>query len=177
MVSRFAIFMASSMATMSTEDIGLKAQIRWEDRDRRLLDILDWEDRPEATEDVGDMDRGVEISGLAEVLWAFDAIACGSKNSGKEREKKSEFVELSYCGWMGGSLLELRLGPAPAVVHGGAAGTPARLVRRPVQVRARGQYMGPFCKRRTGAIPERLDSEVEKPVPMRDWGGPQEKDG
>lgn len=72
--------MASSMAAMSTDDIGLAADILREDEmDMRLeVDIDECEDRADATEDdEGDVDRGVEISD-EEALGAYEAIACAS---------------------------------------------------------------------------------------------------
>jgi hypothetical protein len=63
-------------------DIGLKADIlREEETDMRLLDIDDWEERPDATEEEGEVDRGVEISEVLVdvVLKAYDAaMACVS---------------------------------------------------------------------------------------------------
>lgn len=56
---------------MSTEDIGLAAEIRRVDEiEMRLeVDIDDCDDRPDATEEEGEIDRGVEMSEL-EVLYA-----------------------------------------------------------------------------------------------------------
>lgn len=56
------------MVAMSTEDIGLEADMRRDDMDMRLLDTDDCEERPDITE-AGEMDRGVEISEL-DVLYA-----------------------------------------------------------------------------------------------------------
>lgn len=57
--------MASSMAKMSTEDIGLKLEMRrLEEMDMRLLDIDVCDERPDATEADGEVDRGVDTSEL-----------------------------------------------------------------------------------------------------------------
>ena len=82
--------MASSMAEISTDDIGLAAEMRRDDEmDMRLeLDIDDCDERAEAAEDEGEMDRGVEMSELLVVLWAYgDAIACAKSGRG-EKDKK-----------------------------------------------------------------------------------------
>lgn len=56
------------MDAMSTEDMGLRLEMRrLEDIDRRLLDMDDWEERAEATDDDGEDERGVDMSEL-EVL-------------------------------------------------------------------------------------------------------------
>lgn len=70
-MSRLAILIASSIEAMSTEDIGLAAEIRRVDEiEMRLeVDIDDCDDRPDATEEEGEIDRGVEMSEL-EVLYA-----------------------------------------------------------------------------------------------------------
>ncbi len=81
--------MASSMAEISTDDIGLAAEMRRDDEmDMRLeLDIDDCEERAEAAEEDGEMDRGVEMSELLVVLCAYDAIACARSGRG-EKDKK-----------------------------------------------------------------------------------------
>lgn len=61
--------MASSIVAISTLDMGFEADMRREDIDMRLLEMDDWEDRPEITEAEGEMDRGVEMSEL-DVLYA-----------------------------------------------------------------------------------------------------------
>lgn len=77
--------MASSMAATSTDDIGFADEILREDEmDMRLeLDMDDCEDRADATEDEGEVDRGVEMSELM-MLAGYEAIACA--NAGKERD-------------------------------------------------------------------------------------------
>jgi hypothetical protein len=42
--------------------------LREEEIDMRLLEIDDWDERPDATEEDGEIDRGVEISELLDVL-------------------------------------------------------------------------------------------------------------
>ena len=79
--------MASSTATISTEDIGFEADILREEIDMRLVDIEDWETRPEKTEE-GEIDLGVEISVL-ELLKTFDAMACEGGQGRKKRGKKA----------------------------------------------------------------------------------------
>ena len=57
--------MASSMVAMSTDDIGFAAEIlRDDEMDMRLLllDIDECEERPETTDEEGEIDRGVEMS-------------------------------------------------------------------------------------------------------------------
>lgn len=78
--------MASSMVAMSTDDMGLAAEIlRDDEMDMRFeLDIDECDDRADAA-DEGEMDRGVEMSEL-EVLWAYDAMACARA----EGERKAE---------------------------------------------------------------------------------------
>ena len=61
--------MASSILAISTEDMGFEADMRREDIDMRLLEMDDWEDRPEITEAKGEMERRVEMSEL-DVLYA-----------------------------------------------------------------------------------------------------------
>lgn len=62
------------MAETSTEDIGFKAEARRVDeRERRLLDIDDWDDRADATDADGEEERGVEACEL-EVLVEYDAM-------------------------------------------------------------------------------------------------------
>lgn len=71
--------MASSMAEMSTDDIGFAADIlRDDEMDMRLeLDIEECEDRADAIDDKdGEVDLGVEISDDEAVLGAYEAIAC-----------------------------------------------------------------------------------------------------
>lgn len=83
------------MVAISTVDIGLEAEILREEMDMRLLDIEDWDERPETT-DAGEIDRGVEISELEVLLLVkgYDAMACASESSGsgevvgRAREKK-----------------------------------------------------------------------------------------
>jgi hypothetical protein len=75
------------MAVMSTEDIGLAAEIlRVDEMDMRLeLDIDECEERPDATEEEGEIDRGVEMSELdVLVLSGYDAMAC--VRVGRERK-------------------------------------------------------------------------------------------
>jgi hypothetical protein len=81
--------MASSMAAISTDDIGLAAEIlRVDEMDMRLeLDIDECDERADATED-GEIDRGVEMSEVDVVLCAYDAIAC-VRVGREEREKGS----------------------------------------------------------------------------------------
>jgi hypothetical protein len=68
-VSRLASFMACSIVAISTEDMGLEAEMRLDETDMRLLVTDDCEDRPDITEAEGEMDRGVEMSEL-DVLYA-----------------------------------------------------------------------------------------------------------
>jgi hypothetical protein len=75
------------MAVISTEDIGLAAEIlRVDETDMRLeLDIDECEERADATEE-GEIDRGVEMSELAVLmLCGYDAMACVRRVG---REKK-----------------------------------------------------------------------------------------
>jgi hypothetical protein len=77
------------MAAMSTEDMGLAAEIlRVDEMDMRLeLDIDECDERPDATEEEGEMDRGVEMSELKVlVLCAYDAIACARVGRGKKKK-------------------------------------------------------------------------------------------
>lgn len=81
--------MASSMAVMSTDDIGFAADIRRDDEmDMRLeLDIEECEDRADAIdEEEGDVDRGVEMSEDEAALGAYEAIACArdGRKGGRE---------------------------------------------------------------------------------------------
>jgi hypothetical protein len=88
-----AILMASSMAAISTDDIGLAAEMRLEDEmDMRLeLDIDECDDRAEATDDVeGELERGVEISEPVAVLGAYDAMACAGWSVGERKEERTE---------------------------------------------------------------------------------------
>lgn len=57
------------MLAMSTEDMGFEADMRRDEMDMRLLDIDDWDERPDVTEAGGEIDRGVEISEF-DVLYA-----------------------------------------------------------------------------------------------------------
>ena len=102
--------MRSSMAVMSTEAMGLDWEMRRLEMDMRLLDIEDWEERPETTEADGEMDRGVLMSEL-EVLKAYDAIgtiACAKGPRGDERSEKrtgdqaeaARNCSLASNGWM-----------------------------------------------------------------------------
>ncbi len=60
--------MACSMEAMSTEDMGFRPEMRRvEEMDMRFVDIDDWEERADTTEEEGDMERGVKLSEL-EVL-------------------------------------------------------------------------------------------------------------
>jgi hypothetical protein len=61
--------MASSMAAISTDDIGLAAEILRVDEMDMRLDIDECDERADATED-GEMDRGVEMSEVDVVLCA-----------------------------------------------------------------------------------------------------------
>lgn len=79
--------MASSMVTMSTLDMGLEAEILREEMDMRLLDMEDWEERPDTTE-AGEIDRGVEISELELLLKPYDAMACARDSSGKRSGRR-----------------------------------------------------------------------------------------
>jgi hypothetical protein len=80
------------MVAMSTDDMGFAADIlRDHEIDMRLLlDIDDWEERADATDEEGEIDRGVEMSELDEVelLYANDAIACASGSRSRSREKE-----------------------------------------------------------------------------------------
>jgi hypothetical protein len=79
--------MASSMAAISTEDIGLAAEIlRVDEMDMRLeLDIDECEERADATEEEGEIDRGVEMSELdVLVLSGYDAMACVRVGRGRK---------------------------------------------------------------------------------------------
>ena len=56
------------------EDMGLNADcLRLRESDRRLLETVEWEERPENAEAAGEEDRGVDISELG-VLYALNAI-------------------------------------------------------------------------------------------------------
>lgn len=57
------------MLVMSTEDIGLEADMRRDEMDMRWLDTDECEERPDTTEAGGEIDRGVEMSEL-DVLYA-----------------------------------------------------------------------------------------------------------
>jgi len=87
-----AILIASSMVARSTEAMGLNSERRREDMDMRLVDIDDWEDRPETTEEDGEVDRGVERSDWEPAeLYAYDAIGTIGglvKGGGDERRKE-----------------------------------------------------------------------------------------
>ena len=76
---------------MSTEAMGLDWEMRrLEEMHMRLLDIDDWEERPETIEEDGEVDRGVEMSEL-DVLKAYDAIgtiACAKRPRGDDRSEK-----------------------------------------------------------------------------------------
>jgi hypothetical protein len=75
------------MAVMSTDDMGLAAEIlRVDEMDMRLeVDIDECDERAEATEDDGEVDRGVETSEvLVLLLGAYDAIACVKVGRGKK---------------------------------------------------------------------------------------------
>jgi hypothetical protein len=75
------------MAVISTDDIGLAAEIlRDDEMDRRFeVDIDDCDERAEATDEEGEVDRGVEMSELLDrVLEAIDAIACVRVGMGKK---------------------------------------------------------------------------------------------
>jgi hypothetical protein len=75
------------MAVMSTDDMGLAAEIlRVDEMDMRLeVDIDECDERAEATEDDGEVDRGVETSEvLVMLLGAYDAIACVKVGRGKK---------------------------------------------------------------------------------------------
>jgi hypothetical protein len=69
-VSRLAIFIASSMRDRSTAETGLKAEILrlLEERDMRWLEREVCDERPDATDEEGDLDRGVDMSELVAVL-------------------------------------------------------------------------------------------------------------
>ncbi len=54
--------------------MGLVAEILLDEREMSLVDIEDWDERAEATDD-GGVGRGVEMSGVDGVLFADDAIA------------------------------------------------------------------------------------------------------
>ena len=81
------------MEAMSTEDMGFKPEMRrLDETDMRLpLDIDEWEERADATEEEGEEDRGVDMSEL-EWLGAYDAIGTiGGRR--KEREGEEAGVE------------------------------------------------------------------------------------
>jgi hypothetical protein len=62
--------MASSMVAMSTEDIGLAAEMRRDDdmlMRLLMLETDDWDERP--ADDEGEMERGVEMSELDVLLY------------------------------------------------------------------------------------------------------------
>ena len=72
--------MASSMAKTSTEDIGLKSvslRLEMEMRDAEVREDR-WDDRAEARDGEGEVDRGVGISELS-ALRALDAIGGGRR--------------------------------------------------------------------------------------------------
>ncbi len=53
------------MEAMSTEDMGFRPEMRRvEEMDMRFVDIDDWEERADTTEEEGDMERGVKLSEL-----------------------------------------------------------------------------------------------------------------
>lgn len=86
--------MASSMAAMSTDDIGLAAEIlRDDEMERRwVLDIDEWDERADATDEEGEIDRGVEMLSeevLDVLLLAYDAIACVKLGMGGKKGKGS----------------------------------------------------------------------------------------
>ena len=86
--------MACSIEATSTEDMGFKLEVRRADEmDMRLLDIDECEERAEAIEDEGELERGVEMSEL-DVLYEKDAIgtiACedggGDKRKGVDEDE------------------------------------------------------------------------------------------
>jgi len=84
--------MASWIVAMSTDDIGFEDEMRRADEmDMRLpLDIDEWDDRADATEEEGEIDRGVEMSGfeVLEVLYADDAIACVGDSWGEKKKRR-----------------------------------------------------------------------------------------
>jgi hypothetical protein len=60
---------------------------------RLELDIDEWDERADATEEDGEMDRGVEMSGvvvLVLLLCAYDAIAC--VRAGREKTSRGNRV-------------------------------------------------------------------------------------
>lgn len=67
------MLMACSMRETSTADMGFVPEMLRDEIDWRLLDKYDCDERPDSTEDGGDVDCGVEISEL--LLEAQDAIA------------------------------------------------------------------------------------------------------
>lgn len=86
------------MAETSTEDIGLKSVSLRLEMETRLLDTEvreeRWEERPEATDGEGEVDRGVKTSELS-ALRALDAIGGGrragilfSEDAEKRRERE-----------------------------------------------------------------------------------------
>jgi hypothetical protein len=66
------------MAETSTEDIGLKSVSLRLEIDTRLLDTDVREERPEATDGDGEVDRGVKTSELS-ALRELDAIGGGRR--------------------------------------------------------------------------------------------------
>ena len=87
------------MAATSTDDIGFADEIlRADEMDMRLeLDMDECEDRADATEDEGEVDRGVEMSELM-MLAGYEAIACVNAGERKRRERgeKGEEKENVY---------------------------------------------------------------------------------
>lgn len=62
--------MASSIVVMSTEDIGLAAEMRRDDdmlMRLLMLEMDDWDERP--ADEEGEMERGVEMSELDVLLY------------------------------------------------------------------------------------------------------------
>ncbi len=79
---------------MSTVDMGLRLDTRrLEARDMRLLDIDDWDDRAEAIEAEGEVERGVETSDEVAVLNEYDAIGTMAWAGEVEEEEQQDEVE------------------------------------------------------------------------------------
>ena len=86
--------MASSIEAMSTEDMGFRPEMRrLDEMDMRLLDIDEWEERAEAIEDDGELERGVEKSepdGVYEEYDAIGTIACEDGGAEEREEEEDE---------------------------------------------------------------------------------------
>ena len=85
--------MASSMAEISTVDMGFRPVARRTDEmEVRLLDKDEADERADATEDEGELDRGVEISESG-AAYEYDAMARVTSEGEKKRRRKRALEE------------------------------------------------------------------------------------